>query len=120
MKQNLLKDLGELLSKDERLVSEDDKLLKNKILELALKLDKDLIKSLLSHKKLKEHFFAEVDDVIIFEKDKFIKFVSNKEFLPDSYTAFKNAIGLTDDEDEFISKKKEVVLVWPFKDTVLI
>jgi len=57
--------------------------------------------------------------VTIFDKDKFIKFVSNKQFLPDSYTAFKNKIGLVDEKDEFISEKKEVVLAWPYKDCVL-
>jgi len=39
--------------------------------------------------------------------------------LPDSYTAFKNKIGLVDEKDEFISEKKEVVLSWPYKDCVL-
>ncbi|PIR46871.1 MAG: type III restriction endonuclease subunit M [Candidatus Vogelbacteria bacterium CG10_big_fil_rev_8_21_14_0_10_45_14] len=48
----------------------------------------------------------------------FIRFVSNKQFLPDSYTAFKNKIGLTDG-DEYVSENKEVVLAWPYKDCVL-
>lgn len=116
--QNLLEDLKNLLKKDERLVSEGE-LLKNKIIELALKLDKDLIKLLLSDKKMKEVFFVDVDGILIFDKDKFIKFVSNKQFLPDSYTAFKNKIGLVDEKGEFISEKKEVVLSWPYKDCVL-
>ena len=45
--QNLLDNLKNLLRKDEYLISEGE-LLKNKIIELALKLDKDLIKLLLS------------------------------------------------------------------------
>jgi adenine-specific DNA-methyltransferase len=116
--QNLLEDLKKLLQKDERLVSEGE-LLKNKIIELALKLDKDLIKLLLSDEKMKEVFFIDVDGTLIFDKDKFIRFVSNKQFLPDSYTAFKNKIGLIDEKGEFISEKKEVVLSWPYKDCVL-
>jgi len=40
----LLQELRSLLQKDKRLVS-DDELLKNRIVELALKLDKDLIKT---------------------------------------------------------------------------
>ena len=115
--ENLLDNLKNLLQKDERLVSEGE-LLKNKIIELAIKLDKDLIKLLLSDKQMKEIFFTEVDNATIFDKDKFIKFVSNKQFLPDSYTAFKNKIGLTEGDD-FISEKKEVVLSWPYKDCVL-
>jgi len=115
--KNLLDNLKILLQKDERLISEGE-LLKNKIIELIIKLDKDLIELLLADKQMKEIFFTEVGKVTIFDKDKFIKFVSNKQFLPDSYTAFKNKIGLTED-DEFIKEKKEVMLSWPYKDCVL-
>jgi adenine-specific DNA-methyltransferase len=116
--ENLLNNLKTLLQKDERLVNEDG-LLKNKIVELALKLDEDLIKLLLSDKRMKEVFFIDIDGVLVFDKDKFIKFVSNKQFLPDSYTAFKNKIGLVDEKGEFISEKREVVLSWPYKDCAL-
>jgi adenine-specific DNA-methyltransferase len=116
--ENLLENLKTLLQKDERLVSEGE-LLKNKVIELALKLDKDLIELLLVDKQMKEVFFAQVGKAMIFDKDKFVKFVSNKQFLPDSYTAFKNKIGLIDEKVEFISEKKEVMLSWPYKDCVL-
>ncbi|MDZ7586448.1 MAG: site-specific DNA-methyltransferase, partial [Patescibacteria group bacterium] len=115
--QNILDCLKKLLTTDERLVSEKE-LLKNKIIELAVKLDPELIKLLLSDQLIKSNFFAEVAGALIFDKDKFIKFISNKQFLPDSYTAFKNKIGLTEN-NEFISEKKEVVLSWPYKDCVL-
>jgi adenine-specific DNA-methyltransferase len=117
--ENLLENLKTLLQKDERLVDDKGEPLKNKIIELALKLDKDLIKLLLSDKKMEEVFFVDVDGTLVFNKDKFIKFVSNKQFLPDSYTAFKNKIGLIDEKGEFISEEKEVVLSWPYKDCVL-
>lgn len=115
--QNLLDDLKELLQQDERLVV-DGKLLKNKIIELALQLDPGLIKMLLTHQSIKKHFFQDVEGVMVFDKIKFQKFVSNKAFLPDSYTSFKNRIGLMDD-DEFIKENKNVVLAWPYKDCVL-
>jgi len=70
--ENLLYSLKLLLQKDERLTSEGE-LLKNKIIEVALKLDKGLIKLLLSDKKMKEVFFADVDETLIFDKDKFRK-----------------------------------------------
>ena len=115
--QNLLDELKDLLQRDERLVV-DGKLLKNKIIELGLQLDPSLIKILLTHPNIKKHFFQEVESVLVFDKIKFQKFVSNKAFLPDSYTSFKNKIGLTADE-EYISESKEVVLAWPYKDCVL-
>ena len=114
---NLLNDLIILLKKDERIVSKGE-LLKNKIIELTIKLDKDLVELLLSDKQMKEVFFIEVGNATIFDKDKFIRFVSNKQFLPDSYTAFKNKIGLTVD-NEYLNEKKDVVLSWPYKDCVL-
>lgn len=116
--QNLLRDLTELLSKDDRLVSEG-KLLKNKVVELALKMDAALIKHLLKSKPLKKHFFTDIDGIFVFDKIKFQKFVSNKEFLPDSYTAFKNKIGLVSEAGDYLSESKEVVLAWPYKDCVL-
>src|SRR4030067_3509633 len=116
--QNLLKNLTELLSKDDRLFSEG-KLLKNKIVELALKIDADLIKHLLKSKSIKNHFFTEVDGILVFDKIKFQKFVSNKEFLPDSYTAFKNKIGLVNEDGEYLLESNEVALVWPYKDCIL-
>jgi len=115
--QNILDGLKKLLTQDERLVSEKE-LFKNKIIELAIKLDPELIKLLLSDQKIKLIFFTEIGGVTIFDKDKFIKFISSKNFLPDSYTAFKNNIGLTEN-NEYISEKKEVVLSWPYKDCVL-
>lgn len=116
--QNLLEVLKKELSKDERLLSENEELLKNKIIELSLKLDKDLITILLKNKELKDHFFVEVEKNFVFDQNKFIKFVDNKEFLPDSYTSFKNKVGLTS-EDKYLSQNKEVVLSWPYKDCIL-
>jgi len=115
--QNLLSDLTVLLKKDERFVAEG-KLLKNSVIEAALQLDPVLLKLLLSHKSLKKHFFRDVESVLVFDKIEFQKFVSNKSFLKDSYTAFTQNIGLTSD-DEFISQNNDVVLSWPHKDCVL-
>ncbi|TYR35301.1 site-specific DNA-methyltransferase [Sphingobacterium phlebotomi] len=115
--QNLLEDLKELLQQDERLVV-DGKLLKNKIIELALQLDTSLIKILLKSASIKQYFFQDVDGILVFDKIKFQKFVTNKAFLPDSYTSFKNKIGLIED-DEYMNEGREVVLAWPYKDCVL-
>jgi adenine-specific DNA-methyltransferase len=116
--QNLLEELKKLLEQDERLVVEG-KLLKNKIIESSLKLDVDLIRLLLKSETIKTHFFQEVDGVLVFDKIKFQKFVSNKAFLPDSYTSFKNKIGPLTENEEYLSENKEAVLVWPYKDCVL-
>ena len=116
--KNIFEQLKDLLKKDDRLVSQDELLLKNQAQELARKNDPALIRLLLSDKAIKQHFFFEVEKTLIFDKEKFIRFVSNKQFLPDSYTAFKNKIGLIAG-DEYVSENKEVVLAWPYKDCVL-
>ncbi len=114
---DLNQELIDLLSADDRLVS-DGKLMKNKVIELALNLDPLLFKYLLKNKSIKTHFFSEVDGVLIFDKIKFQRFVSNKTFLPDSYTSYKNKIGLTSRE-EYLIDSGDVVLAWPYKDCVL-
>jgi len=116
--KNIFEQLTDLLKKDERLVSQDGVVLKNQTQELVCKNDPDLIKLLLSDKTIKQHFFFEVEKTLLFDKEKFIRFVSNKQFLPDSYTAFKNKIGLTVG-NEYLSESKEVFLSWPYKDCVL-
>jgi len=118
MSDNYFDKLNVLLKKEELFVSQEGELLKNQIQEYARKNDPRLITLLLSDKSFKEFFFFEVENILIFDKEKFIRFISNKQFLPDSYTAFKNKIGLTAD-DEYLSENKEVVLTWPYKDCIL-
>lgn len=116
-KPELLDQLVKLLQTDKRFVIEK-RLNKNIVVEHALKLDSDLLKLLLSSKKIKEHFFVNVAGTLVFDKDKFLHFVDNKQFLPDSYTAFKNKIGFTIGND-YLKDRKDVSLVWPYKDCVL-
>ena len=115
--QNLLADLARVLATDSRLVV-DGKLLKNKVVELALALDEGLLKLLLHNEATAKHFFTKVGAVAVFDKVKFQAFVANKQFLPDSYTSFKNKIGLIVD-GRYLTDSGEVVLAWPYKDCVL-
>ena len=116
---NLYHELESLLRKDSKYCMDDGVLIKNKIVEDALGLRPELLKYLLSHEGLKKNFFCDVDGTLVFDKVKFQQFVMNKSFLPDSYTAFKNKIGLTVEDGRFISESREVVLAWPYKDCVL-
>jgi adenine-specific DNA-methyltransferase len=117
---NQFKELEQLLRNESQFCTEDGHLLKNAIVEAALAMRPELLHLLLSHEKLRNNFFVEVDGVTVFDKVKFQKFVMNKRFLPDSYTCFKNKIGLTDaDGSNFLSESREIVLSWPFKDCML-
>lgn len=119
--QNLQNELKDILNHEDSLVI-DGQLNKNLIVERALQVDTKLIKLLLKHDTMKRHFFTDVEGVMVFDKIKFQRFVNNKSFLPDSYTAFKNKIGLAINDgttDNYLISKNDVVLAWPHKDCVL-
>ena len=79
--------LAELLKSNSEFVI-DEKLNKNMLAELARKYDAGLFSLLLSDNIIKELFFTETEAGLIFKKDVFLQFISQKEFLPDSYTRF--------------------------------
>lgn len=110
--------LTELLETDRRFVDEDGELIKAAIIDSAWKIDKGLVKLLLSDKAVKNKFFDEIESHWIFNINTFIEFVSDKNFLDNSYTRFKNRIGLTID-GKYLKERGEVSLVWPYKDCVL-
>ncbi|MBM4177578.1 site-specific DNA-methyltransferase, partial [Candidatus Gribaldobacteria bacterium] len=85
---------------------------------MALKNDKVFLEELLKDKETKERFFEKIGDVLVFKKDEFVDYLSDKHFLADSYTKYKNKIGLNI-SNKFLNERGEVALVWPFKDCVL-
>jgi len=118
MNENYLTELDQLLSKNQNYTVEN-KVNKNKVAELAHKYDAGLIDALAGDTAMRRLFFIETaGNALVFNKDKFIQFISNKEFLPDSYTTYKNKIGLGTGTD-LLAENKEVVLNWPYKDCVL-
>ncbi|MDU5504296.1 MAG: site-specific DNA-methyltransferase [Anaerococcus vaginalis] len=77
------------------------------------------MKALIGNKLLKDVFFTKVDDIYVFDKNKFVWVLESKEFLPDSFTMYKNKICLVDSNNNLISQKQDVSLVWPYKDCIL-
>ena len=117
---NFFQILETVLKKDTRFFSKDTKtLLRNKVYESAVNMDTALIKLLLSNAETKKRFFTDVDGVLVFDKAAFGWVVKNHQFLPDSYTRFKNRIGLADSNGGLISASNDVVLSFPYKDCVL-
>ena len=111
--------LEKLLLGNEEFVIEGQ-LNKNKVSELARKYNTKLLGLLMSDEKVKNHFFSKIEDgVFVFKKDVFLQFLNNKEFLPDSFTAYKTKIGLTTENNQFLSENNHVVLSFPYKDCVL-
>ena len=108
-----------VLKQDERFFAEDGTFLRNAVYEAAMQMDENLIRLLISNEDTKSRFFKEVDGVLVFDKVGFAWVINNREFLPDSYTRFKNKIGLVDENGEMISTSGKVELVFPYKDCVL-
>ncbi len=107
-----------LLKTDPRFVDDDGELILAAVQDRAWKFDHDLVKLLLSDKEIKAKFFDEIEGHWIFNTNTFIDYVSQKNFLNNSYTRFRNRIGLTVG-DKYLSERGDVAMVWPYKDTVL-
>jgi adenine-specific DNA-methyltransferase len=116
---NFFETLVEVLKADERFFTEDGTLLRNKVYESAMNMDTGLIGLLLGNAETKKRFFADVNGTMVFDKVGFGWVVNNRQFLPDSYTRFKNRIGLTDARGDLISASGDVVLSFPYKDCIL-
>lgn len=113
------KELEELLSQHGNFFVEGV-LNKNKLAELARRYDPELLNVLMGDEKVASHFFSTLETGIqIFKKDVFLQFLNNKEFLPDSFTAYKTKIGLANENGHYLSEDKNVVLNFPYKDCVL-
>lgn len=116
---SLYSTLIEVLKQKTDFFSESGELLRNAVYEAAMKMDSALIKLLLNNETTKKRFFTDIDGILVFDKIGFGWVINNKEFLPDSYTRFKNKIGLVDESGSFISSSDNVELVFPYKDCVL-
>jgi adenine-specific DNA-methyltransferase len=118
LSESILDAITAVLKEDKRVVAEDGDVLANKVLELVSNRDEALISSLFQVKELREHFFKSVGDFTIFDFDSFSKLLSSKEWLPSSFTSFRNKIGMVS-QGRFIGEQNDVVLEWPYKDCVL-
>jgi adenine-specific DNA-methyltransferase len=110
--------LIDLLKTDPRFVDDDGELVLAAVMDAAWKIDRDLVKLLLSDREIKAKFFDEIEKHWIFNLNTFLEYISQKNFLDNSYTRFRNRIGLTID-GKYLRERGEVALVWPYKDTVL-
>ena len=110
--------LTNLLKTDSRFVDDDGELIIAAVMDATWRVDHTLVKLLLSDRDIKARFFSEIEGHWVFETNTFIEYISDKNFLDNSYTRFKNRIGLTIG-GKFLRERGEVALVWPYKDCVL-
>lgn len=102
--------------------SDKGTLKRNKVIEDLDAYTPMLMKSLLANQLIHDTYTESIviDDksVEIFKLNQFIEMFTYKEYWQDSYTKFENKIGLTAG-GKFIDETADVVLDFPFKDTVL-
>ena len=110
--------LEKMLKKVPGFVTDKGELKKWVIISKAHNYDAELISLLLDDKELKEKFFIDVKGVLVFNQPLFVQFLEQKNYLNDSYTAYKNKVGLNID-GKYLKQRNEVALVWPYKDCVL-
>jgi len=114
----LFETLEKQLKKENNFVTDNGELKKWVIINKAQNFDAGLIELLLDSKELKEKFFIEVKGTLVFNQNLFVQFLEQKNYLNDSYTQYKNKVGLTIG-GKYLKQRNEVALVWPFKDCVL-
>lgn len=114
----LYETLEQQLKKEPNFVTDNGELKKWVVLNKAQNFDEELIGLLLDNTDLKEKFFVNVKGTLVFNQNLFVQFLEQKNYLNDSYTQYKNKVGLTID-GKYLKQRNEVALVWPFKDCIL-
>ena len=117
-KQNFNEKLTALLKKNLDCLDDAGELIPAAVRDHTWQLNHDLIRLLLSDPEIKSTFFDEIDGHWVFNHNTFINYITDKNFLANSYTRFRNKIGLNIG-DKFLRERGEVSLVWPYKDCVL-
>jgi len=100
-------------------VAADGSLLQGAIVQDAEQLAPRFLDLVFGAPQLQAAFAVQHGAHLVLDKAKLLKFLTSKDFLPDSFTAFSNKIGLTS-EGRFISYNRDVVLDFPYKDAVLV
>ena len=118
VKKNLDESLFTLLKTLPRFVDESGELVKTAVVNSAWNSDPELIGLLLGDAGAREKFFDEIEGHRVFNLKVFVDYVADKNFLANSYTRFRNRIGLNIN-NKFLHERGEVSLVWPYKDCVL-
>lgn len=114
----LYEKLVNVLKKEPNFVSDNGELKKWVVLNKVQNFDEELIALLLTDQDIKDKFFVQVKETLVFKQNLFEQFLEQKNYLNDSFTLFKNKVGMTID-GKYLKQKNEVALVWPYKDCIL-
>lgn len=91
---------------------------KARIIQDIDRYDEELIMALLSEDLIKKHYAKKIGEYTIIETNKLIETFEMDDYWMDSYTKYTKKIGLTTN-GRFLDESTDVVLDFPYKDTVL-
>lgn len=107
-----------ILKEDKRVWTEKNEIDQPQLMKLIEKYDEKIIKILYQDDEIREGFFIKVNEIFIFKYNDFKFYIEEHRPLNNSYTEFKNRIGLTDGK-RFIKDSSDIVLNFPFKECIL-
>lgn len=96
----------------------EDSVNKSKVIRDLDTYDKNLLSEFIKNETIKEHFTIDIEGNIVLQTNKLIELFEADEYWQDSYTKYSKKIGLTAN-GKFIDESTDVVLDFPYKDTVL-
>ncbi|MGY5263714.1 DNA methyltransferase [Lactiplantibacillus plantarum] len=99
-------------------LASEGSLKRNNVINDLDKFDHELMTKLFKDPLIHKNYVEKIADTEVFKLNQFIEMFEYKEFWEDSYTKYTNKIGLTAN-GKFIDESADVVLDFPFKDTVL-
>lgn len=117
METELIKEINHVLKTFSQFW-EGETLNRSMVVQAINKKEPELIRALIHNEKIKSIYSTVIDGVIIFDFDKLTSLLKYKEYWPDSFTKYRNSVGLTSD-GKYLDRDTDVVLDFPFKDCVL-
>lgn len=91
---------------------------KSKVIQDLDTYDEELLTAFLSNEVLKDNFTIDIAGNTVLQTNKLIDLLEADEYWQDSYTKYSKKIGLTAG-GKFIDENEDVVLDFPYKDTIL-
>ncbi|AGB79862.1 adenine specific DNA methylase Mod [Enterobacteriaceae bacterium strain FGI 57] len=117
MQTELIKELNKVLKGFSQFWNGEE-LHRSIVIEAISKKQPDLIKALVTNEKVRSVYGTDVDGIFIFDFDKLCSLLKYKEYWANSFTKYRNKVGLTS-EGKYIDYSSDVVLDFPFKDCIL-
>jgi adenine-specific DNA-methyltransferase len=110
--------INDVLKEDNRLWDEEKKVLNHTLLlDLVYNLDENIVELLLENNETRDKFFMKIGDSYVFKFHEF-KFFLEHNKLDNSYTQYKDRMGLTEGK-RYLRDSTDVVLNFHYKDCVL-